>query len=309
MRDKEDDRERRREYRSRRSRIEDGRSESRHREDLPSGVASLESPQQPKTRRENEKDRVSNRRSRRSRRRRRGRSRSRSRTVSRNGEARQRDRDSVPLEQVQDTQNKGSSSGDTASQINSTQRAGKDRPNRHEDEKDRRHDRERDRDRDRDRNRARDRDRDRDRDRARDRARDKDRKRPRRGRSASAESDSSKHRSRKVKRNHREESYGKDKESRMPVNSARTKDKSAKPSEAEKDPHTLEREARNRERLLKEQQRREAINVDRDGKGGRRREGKHERGLVSGRRLSYKYEDEEDDMARIEQEREAGRWA
>lgn len=84
---------------------------------------------------------------------------------------------------------------------------------------------------------------------------------------------------------------------------------SSKPSEPEKDPHTLEREARNRERLLKEQQRREAMQADRDttSKPSRRRDSRQERG---GRRLNYKYDDESDDAraARVEREREASRW-
>lgn len=77
------------------------------------------------------------------------------------------------------------------------------------------------------------------------------------------------------------------------------------------DHHTMEREARNRERLLKELQRREAM----EGKGsnGQRREGKTSdgRGGTSSRRMSYKYEDEESNEARasrVEHEREAGRW-
>ena len=51
-----------------------------------------------------------------------------------------------------------------------------------------------------------------------------------------------------------------------------------------------------------------------EGKGpvGKRRDSKTEvRGSGSGRRVSYKYEDEESDEARamrVESEREAGRW-
>lgn len=85
---------------------------------------------------------------------------------------------------------------------------------------------------------------------------------------------------------------------------------STKTSEPEKDPHTLEREARNRERMLKEQQRREAMNAE--SKSSRRRDNRQERILTGGRRLSYKYEDEEPDSAhaaRVEREREASRWA
>jgi hypothetical protein len=63
----------------------------------------------------------------------------------------------------------------------------------------------------------------------------------------------------------------------------------------------LEREARNRERMLKEQQRREnAMNAERGGGGSKRH------AVASGRRVSYKYEDEAQ-SAMVEQEREA-RW-
>ena len=72
--------------------------------------------------------------------------------------------------------------------------------------------------------------------------------------------------------------------------------------EPEKDMHTLEREARNRERMLKEQQRREnAMNAERGGGSGTRH------GVAGGRRVSYKYEDETQ-SAMVEQEREAARW-
>lgn len=76
----------------------------------------------------------------------------------------------------------------------------------------------------------------------------------------------------------------------------------------ELDPHTLEREARNRERMQKEMQRRSAM----DGKGpGSKRNLSDANGNQSGRRVSYKYEDEESSEARasrVENEREAGRW-
>lgn len=107
-----------------------------------------------------------------------------------------------------------------------------------------------------------------------------------------------------MKKSHTGEARGDDKEKR----SSADKGKPTRPAEPEKDPHTLEREARNRERLLKEQQRREAVNADRDGKTGRRRDQRPERGLIGGRRLSYRYEDEADDLVRIEREREDGRW-
>jgi hypothetical protein len=65
--------------------------------------------------------------------------------------------------------------------------------------------------------------------------------------------------------------------------------------------------------MLKEQQRREAMHADRDsGKSSRRRDSRQERTLTGGRRLSYKYEDDESDAARaarVEKEREASRWA
>jgi hypothetical protein len=67
--------------------------------------------------------------------------------------------------------------------------------------------------------------------------------------------------------------------------------------------------------MLKEQQRREAMQADRDGgssKSSRRQDNRPERSLAGGRRVSYKYEDEENDAARaarVESEREASRWA
>jgi hypothetical protein len=62
--------------------------------------------------------------------------------------------------------------------------------------------------------------------------------------------------------------------------------------------------------MMKEQQRRTAATTDRDGKSSRGRHDRdRDRELAGGRRLSYKYEDDEDDMNRIEEEREASRWA
>ena len=96
------------------------------------------------------------------------------------------------------------------------------------------------------------------------------------------------------------------------VKSTPTEKDEKEPATAGKDPHTLEREARDRERMRKEQQRREAMKSD-CASGGRRRDSKHDRagggGLASGRRVSYRYEDEVNDQMRIEQEREASRWA
>ncbi|KAL4933330.1 uncharacterized protein BDV17DRAFT_287001 [Aspergillus undulatus] len=182
------------------------------------------------------------------------------------------------------------------------------RTNRREEDRERgrdarRRDRDRERDRDRRREKERERDRERDRPRERERDRDRDRKRSRRDRSESAvDSD---HYSRRAKR-------GREDDIRSSKDRAKdTREKappSSKSSEPEKDPHTLEREARNRERLLKEQQRREAMNADRDsGKFSRRRDSRQER---TGRRLNYKYDDESDSAraARVEKEREASRW-
>jgi hypothetical protein len=61
-------------------------------------------------------------------------------------------------------------------------------------------------------------------------------------------------------------------------------------SESEKDPYTLEREARNRERLLREQQNRGSVKSS-TSKSSHRRDSRQER-LVGGRRINYKYEDE-----------------
>lgn len=71
-------------------------------------------------------------------------------------------------------------------------------------------------------------------------------------------------------------------------------------------PHALEREARNRERMQKEMQRRSA--ADTKSSGPKRMMSAVGSG---GRRVSYKYEDEESSEARtsrVESEREASRW-
>ena len=68
----------------------------------------------------------------------------------------------------------------------------------------------------------------------------------------------------------------------------------------EKDVHTLEREARDRERLQKEMLRRAYMDPNQRRKPG----------ATPGRRMSYKYEDEGGSEARrVEREREAGRWS
>ena len=165
----------------------------------------------------------------------------------------------------------------------------------------------------RDRDRGRDRDRDRDRDHHTSRSSRHDekeredshrdrRKRSRREREDGSEADEveeeSRHRSRRHKRDHGHE------RNEDSVNERKGSERSsaaATPVEPEKDMHTLEREARNRERMLKEQQRREnAMNAER-GAGSKRHS------VAGGRRVSYKYEDETQ-SAMVEQEREAARW-
>ncbi|EGD95832.1 hypothetical protein TESG_03296 [Trichophyton tonsurans CBS 112818] len=181
---------------------------------------------------------------------------------------------------------------------------GEDRHRQRDKGRDRHRDRERERDRDRDRDRERDRERDRDRDRDR-----RDRKRSRRDYSESRDDEEyNDRRSRRPRHEDSNEQAGKSQETKATDKARPSGHASKNGAVAEKDPHTLEREARNRERLLKEQQRREAVNADRDSKGGgRRRDGnsKLDRNLL-GRKLSYKYEDELGDH---EREREAVRWS
>ncbi|KAL9111250.1 MAG: hypothetical protein Q9227_004328 [Pyrenula ochraceoflavens] len=76
--------------------------------------------------------------------------------------------------------------------------------------------------------------------------------------------------------------------------------------EPEMDPYALEREARIKERMLKEQQRREATVGSRE-KGPSRKGSSTTDRMGNGRRVSYKYADEAN-ASRIEQEREAARW-
>ncbi|KAL4920113.1 hypothetical protein BDW62DRAFT_22749 [Aspergillus aurantiobrunneus] len=229
------------------------------------------------------RDKGRDRRSRRSRRSHRRRSRSRSASTNRNGDS----RDDEHLASVDEERSDSKArSRNVDSLESSTHRSRKDRSSR------------------RDRHREKERERDRERDRPRERERD--RKRPRRDRSESAVN--SDYYSKKAKRG-REDDVRSSTNNRERANDARDKSPpSSKPSESEKDPHTLEREARNRERLLKEQQRREAMHADRDsGKASRRRDSRQER---TGRRVNYKYDDEADAARteRVEREREASRW-
>ncbi|KIW81470.1 hypothetical protein Z517_04495 [Fonsecaea pedrosoi CBS 271.37] len=216
-------------------------------------------------------------------------------------------------------------------------------------DRDRDRDRDRNRDRDRDRERDHDRDRDRDRDREKTRTkdrdrehrddkhrdRDRDRKRSRHDRHREdvdkhqeydydydqqqdeviTEEPESRHRSRRHKKDHRrdvEDSNGLDASmvngrsqshrSSGTVTPAPAQSMSASGSAhpEEKDPHTLEREARNRERMLKEQQRREKAAKQASSSGG---------GGTSGRRVTYKYEDDlERGLVEGERESHGRRW-
>lgn len=217
--------------------------------------------------------------------------RSRSRSSDPNRDARSSGRRNASADKTSNRQLRGSletsEAHDLASRIDSSRRNDRDRAKRRGD--DRSHDqdsdtRHRDRDRDRrDRDRGIDRERrrdDRDKDRPaehehgrrdRPRGRERDRKRPRRDRSRSLH-DSDHHQTRRVKRS----------ENRIADQPNET---STKTPEPEKDPYTLERQARNKERLQREQQHREKA------KPGRRRDSRQDR-IVAGRRINYKYEDE-----------------
>jgi len=83
------------------------------------------------------------------------------------------------------------------------------------------------------------------------------------------------------------------------------------PKAAKVDQHALEREARDRERQMKEIQRRAIMGGTKDA-GGKGRERGAGRSGAGGRKLSYKHEDEETNEARasrVESEREASRWS
>lgn len=173
-----------------------------------------------------------------------------------------------------------SEAGDLSGRI-SGHRSSKDRPSHREEDRDkardsRRRDRDRDRDRERDR-RDRDRERDREHGRERDRRdrgrdRERDRKRSCRDRSQS-NADQLRPQARRVKRSPDE--YP---DLERP-----------KASEPEKDPYTLEREARNRERMLREQQNRGGGKPSTSKSS--RRDSRPER-MMGGRPINFKYEDE-----------------
>ncbi|KAL8878663.1 MAG: hypothetical protein Q9198_003576 [Flavoplaca austrocitrina] len=71
------------------------------------------------------------------------------------------------------------------------------------------------------------------------------------------------------------------------------------------DPHSLERQARNKERLQKELQRREAMEGYKGAPGTKQR---RESKTAGGRRVNYKFEDELEGGSRVEREREGARW-
>ncbi|KAJ5550337.1 hypothetical protein N7535_001723 [Penicillium sp. DV-2018c] len=209
--------------------------------------------------------------------------RSRSRSADRNGDARPKHRSDAKAK----ASSEAPEARDLASRISrhrSTDRASRrdSGKSRDQDGESRRWDRDRDRARrdrtresDRDRRRDSERDKDRGSERERDRPRehgrdrDRDRKRSRRDRSPSA--NGTEHpQPRRAK--HGDEDRSRD------LNGTRS-------TEAEKDPYTLEREARNKERLEREKQHREKT------KSGRRRDSRQDR-VVGGRRIHYKYEDE-----------------
>ncbi|KAJ5795938.1 uncharacterized protein N7518_004478 [Penicillium psychrosexuale] len=288
----EDDRDSRRGAETKRlDRVDELQSVARHSRS-PSRTSSRPSSRRRHHDSDRERDRRDKHRSQRSRR-----HRSRSRSSSRKGNSRPSDRlEKVAEKDVSNGRTKASSeapgSRDLASRISSTYRSSKDRGSRREDDRSReqdrdlrRRDRERDRDRrgrdrdsDRERRRDGDRDkertseRDRDRPRERDRDRDRDRKRSRRDRSPSAIGGDHPP-TRRVKRGDEDRSRD-------------TNGTSTKRAETDKDPYTLEREARNKERLEREQQHR-----DKAKSSGRRRDSRQDR-VVAGRRINYKYEDE-----------------
>lgn len=194
-------------------------------------------------------------------------------------------------------------------------------------DRDRDHSREKDKPRDRDRDRERDKDRDRE-DRHREKERDRKRSRHDRHREDDKDYDKdydyqneaddheSRHRSRRHKRDHHRRHENDDYPSTAVTSTNRSHRSSAAGTPApvasavshstDKDPHTLEREARNRERMLKEQQRREkaAAKTGPSGGGGN---GEHHSSRGSGRRVTYKYEDDIE-RSLAENERSSARW-
>lgn len=86
-------------------------------------------------------------------------------------------------------------------------------------------------------------------------------------------------------------------------------------SKVDIDPHELERQARNKERLQKELQRREAMEgykvvppTTTTTMGKPQRRDSKTQGGAAGRRVNYKFEDELEAGSRVEREREGARW-
>lgn len=112
------------------------------------------------------------------------------------------------------------------------------------------------------------------------------------------------------KHTRREEKDSRSNHDRAPKGPEKSAEKAKSPPRGPKiDQHALEREARNRERQMKELQRRAVMEGKGPGKGGDSRVGgRGTGGLAPGsRRVSVKYEDDES-IRRVENEREAGRW-
>ena len=114
------------------------------------------------------------------------------------------------------------------------------------------------------------------------------------------------------KRSHRDEDddFHNEKAQRASSKVTTEDSKTSKVVQPQLDAHTREREARNAERLQKEMQRRQKQLQETESKvpGPKRRDSRTSQG---GRRVSYKYEDEESSEARasrVESEREASRW-
>jgi len=113
-----------------------------------------------------------------------------------------------------------------------------------------------------------------------------------------------------VERKDRERDRGYDREKVREKVKEKEKDRPV-PTAPAKNPHELEREARNRERLLKEAQRMAGLN---GGGGGKRSRDDGDEGLggksrrKKGRRGGALDESEEARIARLEAEREGSRW-
>ena len=182
----------------------------------------------------------------------------------------------------------------------------------------RRHDRESEREKDRkdrkERHRDRDRDRDRDEDKDRDRERGKDRQDRRHGSRKHSVDDgkpgsSAKHRvSISGGTEIKETSHSRKHPDRTTKSTERresTSNNYSKPQPIPKDPHTLEREARDRERLLKEAQRMASFAGSKRGRDGGDEEARKSR---RSRRSEAVDGEDEERVNKLEKKREGGRW-